>query len=147
MNLSINRYFKHKFFANNIIKTVMEKDESTNHYNLYFVLVEGDHIKGMANCTRFMIGTTFKQDSWKELIEEYAKNNQYVDFNPFLQSQEEATSFIQDCYISIRECPTLRLGQVIINHLNNKTPTPNIEIFNSTDNSDVLNWFHSNYLE
>ena len=138
-----NRYFKHKFFKNNVVVANMEKDEQGLHH-LYVSLVEGDEIKGMSGTKRFMLSTTFHQDNWKEQTEEFMKNNQYEEFNPHAMTQEEAQSLLEVCFEKMREVPDYRLGQAIINELGEKTPTPNPQIFYEKDEAVVYDWFYSN---
>lgn len=147
MQLTQNRYFKHKYF-NSVIKSEMRKGlaPSTNPdapemHHLYIDLIEGDKIFGMDGNSSFMLKTAFHTDTWTEDLEEWTKDNQYVDYNPFLMNQEDASKFLFSCY---QDKPTLRLGQAIINRLGDKTPTPNIDIFNSVDEDYVLAWFYKN---
>jgi hypothetical protein len=141
--LSQNRFFRHKYFKSIVIKSTMRKSDysDNNFYHLYIDLIEGDRIVGMDGNKSFMLATARHQDNWTQMLEEWATLNQYEDYNPHRMSQEEATEFILDCR---KELPQgSRLGQSIINNLDDETPTPNIEIFNSTDESHVLDWFYT----
>jgi hypothetical protein len=143
MSLYINRFFKHKIDYSNVVVANMEKG-SDGGYHLFINLVDGDEIKGMPGSRKIMLSTDQYHDNWKELLEEYMWNNQYEDYNPHVMNQEEAQAFLNVCLNTMREIPTYRLGQAIINELGDKTPTPNPEIFNSENEGKVYEWFYSN---
>tara|TARA_B100002019_G_C21273479_1_gene603790 strand:+ start:2182 stop:2634 length:453 start_codon:yes stop_codon:yes gene_type:complete len=147
MVLSTDRYFKHKFFNENIIKSSMRKGED-GFYHLYIDLVskEQEHIIGMSTSTTFMLATSLQQDNWKEMLENWCEENQYVDYQPFKMDQNEFYSFLDSVMKEVRENEGYRLGQAIINRLGDKTPTPNPSIFYCEDNEIVTKWFIENYL-
>jgi hypothetical protein len=143
MQLSINRYFKHKT-SNEIIRSVMKKGEmissggiSLQPYHLYVYSVakfkENVH-------DAVLVSTGEKQDNWHEELNAWTFKRGYEDYNPFLMTHNEANTFLQSCHKD--KDHGLRLGQAIINRLDDKTPTPNIEIFNSLDETFVLEWFY-----
>jgi hypothetical protein len=145
MELTLNRYFKHKFRTDNVITSFMRKDEGTQMYNLYIRLVNGKEIKGMSGSTEFMLSTGLRQDDWGKKLDEWTKDNQYIDYSPNKVHQSEAASMV----IKVRKAMDehgLRLGQGLINELGEKTPTPNPNIFNSNDENEVLVWFYDKHV-
>lgn len=146
MQLSINRYFKHKHF-NNVIKSTMKKGLDGS-YHLYINLVhpKDGEIVGMSESQEFMIATSLQQDDWKTILEKWASENQYLDYQPKRFTCYEAQQFLNNCRQQMVETSGYRLGQAIINNLGENTPTPNIDIFTSNDEMKVLDWFYKNHV-
>lgn len=146
--LATNRYFRHKFFRNCIVRSVMDKGLSegahTPLHHLYVTLVSGDDLIGMSGQTSFMLSTSLHQDQWTTLLEAWAVENQYEDYQPHVFSQAEAAAFLAQC--RAMKAHGLRLGQAIINALGEKTPTPNIAIFGTTNEQQAVDWFYTNHV-
>lgn len=146
--LSVNRYFRHKFFKNCVIKTILEQgiaeSEKSPQYHLYVVLVSGDDMIGMSGQTQFMLSTCLRQDTWTETLEEWAHNNMYEDYYPHQMSHSDAGLFLAKC--QSMKTQGLRLGQSMINELGDKTPTPNIEIFNTQDDQKAIDWLYQHHV-
>lgn len=140
-----NRYFKHTD-TNTVIKSAIEKNES-DQYCLYIELEQGDGIIGASGTKQscYQLSSPEYMDNWKESLERFVSENNYEDFNPFKMEAQDAANFIQKCRGMMQQYQGLRLGQTIINELGEKTPTPNIKIFNSLDENEVLTWFYENY--
>lgn len=146
MQLSQNRFFKHKFYPDNVVKSTMRPGEGStspdNFHHLYIDLISGESIKGMDGSHTFMLSTARHQDDWAEKLELWMKENQYEDFNPHRMSHQESAEFIKLCRHDMETCQ--RLGHAIIHRLGDMTPTPNIRIWNSNDEAMVLEWFYDN---
>ncbi len=147
--LSVNRFFRHKFFTNCIVQSVMEKglneDDNSPHYHLYVKLVSGDDMIGMSGETVFMLSTSRRQDEWTSLLEDWAHQNMYEDYQPHLMSQSDAAAFLAKC--RAMKTHGIRLGQAMINALGDKTPTPNIAIFSTHDEQEAIDWLYSHHVD
>lgn len=146
--LAVNRHFRHKFFTQCVVRSIMAKGinegDNSPHYHLYLTLVSGDDMIGMSGQTSFMLATSLRQDEWTTLLEEWATQNMYEDYQPHQMSQAEAVTFIAKC--RAMKSSGVRLGQAMINELGDKTPTPNIAIFNTHDEQDAIHWLYTNHV-
>lgn len=146
--LAVNRFFRHKFFTQCIVQSVMEKGlsegDSSPNYHLYLKLVSGDDMIGMSGETCFMLATSLRQDEWTTLLEEWTTQNLYEDHQPHLMSQVEVIEFLAKC--RSMKAHGVRLGQAIINELGDKTPTPNIAIFSTNDDQVAIDWLYTNHV-
>jgi hypothetical protein len=145
MNLTINRYFQHKFYKNNIIKTSMRSNGDGNGHHLYISLIDGDEIKGMGSKETFMLATSIRGEVWNTILEDWTKQNSYISFNPYRMTSADSMSFMKKCYETKKTGS--RLGQAMLFHLDDKTPTPNADIFHTTDEVKVSAWFFENHVE
>ena len=142
MQLTINRYFKHRFHKN-ICKSTMLKGNGGHH--LYLESVTGDDIIGMAGSQTFMLATALRQDEWQDILEEWAKNNLYLDHTPYKMDTIQAADFVQKC--RQQNSLGIRLGQAFINELGSNTPTPNSLIFSTLDDDKALQWLYEHHVE
>lgn len=151
MQLSQNRFFQHKFYPNVVIKSSARKGLHTSteenpknieSYHLYLDLIEGERFIGMDGSNSFMLATCRHENNWTDMLDEWVKNNQYIDYNPFLLEHNDAAKLLSTCREDNMK-QGQRLGQAIICQLGDKTPTPNINIWNSEDEDDILSWFYA----
>lgn len=146
--LSVNRFFRHKFFKKCVIRTVMRKSDNEGdnspYRHLYVELVSGDDMIGMSGQTSFMLATALRQDEWTTILDEWAAQNMYEDYRPYQMTQPEASAFITKC--RAMKSLGVRLGQAFINELGDNTPTPNIAIFNTTNEAEALEWLYTNHV-
>lgn len=145
MELSVNHYFRHKFYQNNVIKTSMRSNGDGNGHHLYIDLVEGDEIKGMGSKESFMLATSIRGEEWNAILEEWAKQNSYISFSAHRMNTNDAMKFVKKCHETKKTGS--RLGQAMLFHLDDKTPTPNADIFYSQDEVKVNTWFWENHVE
>jgi hypothetical protein len=151
MQLSQNRYFQHAQNKNVIIKSSLKKglhicpDTNPNNveaYHLYLELIEGDSFVGMDDSNSFMVARFPQEGRYAEILEAWAKHNLYIDYNPFLLEHKDAAKLLSLSRDRMKSGQ--RLGQAIICELGDKTPTPNIEIWNSLSEEKILTWFYEN---
>lgn len=146
---SVHRFFKHKFYKNSVIRSVMRKGfnagEQSPMYHLYIELVSGEQIMGMPDQPVFMLATSLRQDEWTTILEEWAAQNMYEDYQPHQMTHAEASAFIEKC--RSLKASGARLGQAFINELGDKTPTPNIVIFNTQNEQEAIDWLYNTHVQ
>lgn len=139
-----------------IVKTVLRRSEDpvkdglnefdANQLHLYVESLDGSFVKGAQSSV--LVGHAKDHDNWKSLLEEWADENRFLDFQPNKYDAVGAGVFLNECrrIISENKSAGLRLGQVIMNELGENTPTPNPDIFYSLDESKVLQWFYDQHV-
>lgn len=151
MNLSINRQYRHKYFKNSVIRTSIRASlfksavvKEGAPLNLYVDLIQGERIVGMEGNASFMLATHLRQDEWARLLEQWARDNQYEEIM-FQISQKDAALWINEAKsLASQGC---RLGQALLSKLGDNTPLPNDVIFNSTDDTEVIDWFYRTHVQ
>lgn len=146
MQLAINVHLINKE-TKEAVKTFMKKDEEYKHgstfHNLY---VEKSEFSN-SDFTTQLISEMHQGDHWRNHIELWAEKNSFEVYNPFMMDEKEISSILNSCYQEILKEPSLRLGQVLLNVLDEKTPSPNAQIYHSKDDDFVIKWFYENYLK
>jgi len=121
----------------------MEKNEH-GLCNLYVSLFQGKELIGVNGSTRFMLAAFHRIDTWSESLVKFTKDNFYEDYSIHRMSVEEGRLFIDKC--RKMNSVGVRLGQAMIIELDDKTPTPNIDIFSTLDDAKALAWFYENHV-